>query len=65
MQQHGQAIALEHSQAAILSNATALLYLSIKYLFNQALRQTIVLIESMIKLTKLGWQAPNYSALIR
>ncbi|WP_028456099.1 IS5 family transposase [Chitinilyticum litopenaei] len=47
------------------SEAAIQFCLSIKVLFGLALRQTIGMVESLIKLAGLDWQAPNYSTLSR
>ena len=47
------------------SDAAIQFCLSIKVLFGLALRQAIGLVESLIKLAGLNWQAPNYSTLSR
>ncbi|MBE5528305.1 hypothetical protein A9J41_12380 [Laribacter hongkongensis] len=50
---------------ATFSDAAIQFCLSIKCLFGLALRQTIGLIESLIKLAGLDWQVPNFSTLSR
>jgi len=47
------------------SDAAIPFCLSIKVLFGLALRQTIGMVDSLIKLAGLDWQAPNYSTLSR
>lgn len=47
------------------SDAAIQCCLSFKVLFNLALRQTIGLVESLIKLCALLWKTPNFSTLCR
>ncbi|NDV12982.1 IS5 family transposase [Crenobacter caeni] len=52
-------------RSATFSDAAIQFCLSIKCLFGLALRQTIGLVESLIKLAGLDWQVPNFSTLSR
>lgn len=52
-------------RVATFSDAAIQFCLSMKCLFGLALRQTIGLVESLIKLAGLDWEVPNYSTLSR
>ena len=47
------------------SNAAIQLCLTIKCLFGQPLRQTLGLVQSLLRIAGLPWAAPDYSAVCR
>ncbi len=47
----------------IYSDAAIQTCLTIKVLFGMALRQTTGFVESLLRLTGLGWSAPDFSTL--
>jgi hypothetical protein len=47
------------------SDAAIQTCLTMKVLFGMALRQTTGFVESLLRLTSLGWSAPNFSTLSR
>jgi hypothetical protein len=47
------------------SDAPIQICLTINVLFGMALRQTTGFVESLLRLTGLGWSVPNFSALSR
>lgn len=49
----------------IFSDAAIQFCLSIKCLFGQALRQTLGLVESQLRLAQLDWPVPDYSTVCR
>jgi hypothetical protein len=47
------------------SDAAIQIFLTIKVLFGMALRQTAGFVESLLRLTGLNWEVPNFSILSR
>ena len=49
----------------VFSDAAIQFCLSIKSLFGQALRQSLGLVESVLRLAGLPWRVPNFSTVCR
>jgi hypothetical protein len=47
------------------SDAAIQIFLTMKVLFGMALRQTTGFVESLLRLTGLNWEVPNFSILSR
>ena len=68
LDQDMQGLAKPHGKRGrnpVFSDAAIQFFLSLKCLFGQALRHSLGMVQSLLKLAGLDWPVPNYSTVCR